>query len=156
MTSGNFKVAPLDTMAKVTTVLMILVAGTIPFVPKMAMYTIIILPLIIFLTWLFSVTGYTLKENTLIVARPLWTTTIVLPPGSTARAEPEIRKGLLKTMGNGGLFGYTGGFRNKKLGNFKTYATNWSHAVSVTSEVDSFCIVVTPEEMRLFIQNING
>ena len=148
--------APMDIMAKVTTVFMIAAAGAIPFILDQVMYFAAFLPVVIFVTWLFSVTGYTLKENTLIVARPLWTTTIVLPPGSTARAEPEIRKGLLKTMGNGGLFGYTGGFRNKKLGNFKTYATNWSHAVSVTSEVDNFRIVVTPDEVGIFIQSING
>lgn len=156
MISGKFKTAPLDTMARVSTVLMIVAAGALPFVPRVAMYAFSILPLIIFVTWLFSVTGYFLEDNILFVKRPLWKTTIVLPPGATAQEEPEVRKGLLKTMGNGGLFGYTGGFRNRKLGNFKTYATNWSHAVSITSEADSFSIVVTPENPLLFIQNING
>ncbi len=156
MIQGNYKVAPLDVMAKVITVLMIVAAGAIPFILGRVMYFAAFLPVILFLTWLFSVTGFTLEGNTLIVSRPLWKTKIVLPPDCTARAEPEIRKGLLKTMGNSGLFGYTGGFRNRKLGNFKTYATNWSHAVSVTSEANEFCIVVTPEEVELFIQSING
>ncbi|MCD4707815.1 MAG: hypothetical protein K8S62_08755 [Candidatus Sabulitectum sp.] len=156
MISGKFKTAPLDTMARVSTVLMIVAAGALPFVPRMAMYALSILPLVIFITWLFSVRGYTLEDNTLVVMRPLWKTTIVLPPGATARAEPEVKNGLIKTMGNGGLFGYTGGFRNRKLGNFKTYATNWSHAVSITSEADSFCIVLTPEDPEQLIQIING
>ncbi|MCK5036441.1 MAG: hypothetical protein KAS73_11145 [Candidatus Sabulitectum sp.] len=156
MIQGNFKAAPLDVMAKVVTVLMIVAAGVIPFILDHMMYFMGFLPVILFVTWLFSVTGFALEGNTLIVSRPLWKTTIALPPDCTARAEPEIRKGLLKTMGNGGLFGYTGGFRNRKLGNFKTYATNWGHAVSVTSDANEFCIVVTPEEVELFIQSING
>ncbi len=156
MTSGKFKTAPLDTMARVVTVFMILAAGALPFVPRVAMYAVSILPLIILVTWLFSVTGYSLENDTLLVKRPLWTTEIVLPPGAVTQEEPEIRNGLLKVMGNGGMFGYTGGFRNRKLGSFRAYATNWSHAVSITSETDSFSIVVSPENPALFIQSING
>ncbi len=156
MIQGQFKPASLDVMAKVTTVLMIVAAGAIPFILGQARYFAAFLPVILFVTWLFSVTGFTLEGNSLIVSRPFWNTTIVIPPGAVAQREPEIREGLLKVMGNGGLFGYTGGFRNRKLGNFKTYATNWSHAVSITSAPDDFCIVVTPEEAELFIQSING
>ena len=156
MIQGEFKAAPLDTMAKVVTVLMILVAGAIPFISAILIYAVAILPLILLVTWIFSVTGYALQNKTLQVKRPLWVTTIVLPGEATAREEPNIREGLLKTFGNGGLFGYTGGFRNRKLGNFKTYATSWSHAVSITSEADSFCIVVTPENAAEFIQCINA
>lgn len=156
MISGNFKTAPMDTMARVVTVLMIIAAGVLPFIPGMIMYIVAILPVILFVTWLFSVTGYFLENNNLIVVRPLWKTTIVLPPGALAQKEPEIKDGLLKIMGNGGLFGYTGGFRNRKLGNFKAYATNWSHAVSITSEADDFRIIVTPEDPLQFIQSING
>ena len=146
----------MDVMAKVVTILMIIFAGALPFVPKMFVYALIFLPLVIFVTWLFSVTGFTLEENMLIVSRPFWKTKIAIPPNSTARLEPEIRTGLLKTMGNGGLFGYTGGFRNKTLGNFKTYATNWNHAVSIVSEEENFKIVVTPEEPEQFVLCING
>ncbi len=153
---GEFNVAPMDIMAKVVTILMIVIAGALPFIPKMVMYTVLILPLVILITWLFSVTGFTLDNNKLIVSRPFWKTTIVIPPNAIARLEPEIRTGLLKTMGNGGLFGYTGGFRNKTLGNFKTYATNWNNAVSIVSEEDDFRIVVTPEEPEQFILCVNG
>ncbi len=156
MIPGQFKPASLDVMAKVTTVLMIVAAGAIPLILDQIRYFVAFLPAILFVTWLFSVTGFTLEGNILLVSRPLWKTKIILPPDCTARAEPEIRKGLLKTMGNGGLFGYTGGFRNKKLGNFKTYATNWSNAVSLTCEANDFCIVVTPEDMEMFIQSVNG
>lgn len=99
MIQGNFKAAPLDVMAKVVTVLMIVAAGVIPFILDHMMYFTGFLPVILFVTWLFSVTGFTLEGNILLVSRPLWKTKIVLPPDSIARAEPEIRNGLLKTMG---------------------------------------------------------
>ena len=156
MIQGEYKAAPLDMMAKIVTVVMVAAAGAVPFVPGMVMYTVVILPVILFITWLFSVTGFAIENNSLIVSRPLWKTTIVIPPGSIARMEPEVRMGLLRTFGNGGLFGYTGRFRNRKLGFFNAYATNWKHAVSVTSGGQDFCIVVTPEDVEGFIQSING
>ena len=155
MIQREFKAAPLDMMAKIVTVVMVAVAGAIPFVPGMVMYTVVILTVILFVTWLFSVTGFVVENNNLIVSRPLWKTTIVLPPDSVAGIEPEVKVGLLRTFGNGGLFGYTGRFRNRKLGFFNAYATNWKHAVSVTSGGQDFCIVVTPEDVEGFIQSIN-
>jgi len=143
-------------MAKIVTVVMIAAAGAVPFVPGMVMYTVAILPVILFLSWLFSVTGFVIENNNLIVSRPLWKTTIVLPPDSAATIEPEVRVGLLRTFGNGGLFGYTGRFRNRKLGFFNAYATNWNNAVSITSSAEDFGIVVTPEDVGGFIQSINS
>jgi hypothetical protein len=74
---------------------------------------------------------------------------------AAAGAEPEVREGLLRTLGNEGLFGYTVGFRNCKLGHFKAYATDWSHAVSIISKTNDFRIVVTPEDMTLFMKAVN-
>jgi hypothetical protein len=156
MIQGEFKAAPPDMMAKIVTVVMVAAAGAVPFVPGMAMYTVVILPVILFITWLFSVTGFTIENNKLIVSRPLWQTTIVLPPDSVITAEPEVRFGLLRTFGNGGLFGYTGRFRNRKLGFFNAYATSWKHAVSIISPSEDFRIVVTPEDTGGFIQSVNG
>ncbi len=156
MQYGEFKTAPMDIMAKVITILMIVTAGVLPFIPEMVMITVVVLPFVLFVTWLFSVTGYTLKEEYLIVSRPLWKTKITLPPGAKARLEPEVKERLIKTFGNGGLFGYTGSFRNKILGNFKMYGTCWTHAVSITGGSEEFKIVISPENPELFVQSFNG
>lgn len=156
MIQGDFKTATMDTMARIITVLMVVAAGAIPFISEISVYFIALLPLTLLITWLFSITGYSIENNSLTVYRPLWKTIIEVPQGAVAQEEAEIKKGLMKVMGNGGLFGYTGGFRNKKLGNFKTYATNWGQAVSIICEAESFCIVVTPEDTRQLIQCING
>ncbi len=153
MIDNKFKAAPMDTTAKVVTILLILFAGAFPFLPEMPLYTVVFLPALVFLTWLFSVNGFTLQEQKLIIHRPFWNTEIQLPPDVIVEVEPEIKKGLFKTMGNGGMFGYTGGFRNKKLGSFKAYATNWNNAISIRCETTGFCIVVTPEETEYFLSS---
>jgi len=145
MIQGEFKAASMDTTARVVTVLVILMAGAFPLLPDVPVYAVLMLPLIILITWLFSVTAYTIDSEKLIVHRPMWNTTVVLPPGAVASLEPEITKGLLRTWGNGGLFGYTGRYKNRKLGSFTAYATNLRHAVSLTSEVGGFAVVITPE-----------
>jgi hypothetical protein len=152
MIQGEFKAASMDSTAKTLTVLIILMAGAFPFLPDPPVYGVLLLPLIILLTWLFSVTAYTIDSEKLIVHRPLWNTIVILPPGSVARFEPEIAKGLWRTWGNGGMFGYTGRFKNKALGNFAAYATSWRHAVSITSDTVSFAVVITPENPMEVLQ----
>ena len=145
MTSGEYRAAPLDTTARVVTILVLIMAGVFPFIPEMPVYGALLLPLIFFTTWLFSVRCYTIRVETLLIHRPMWTTEIKLPPDSVFRFEPEIKKGLWRTAGNGGLFGYTGRFRNRDLGNFRAFATNWNTAVSITSESTGYKLVITPE-----------
>jgi hypothetical protein len=145
MMTGNLSAAPLDRTAKWVTVLVVLTACAFPFLPNMPIYVALLMPAVVFVSWLFSVKGYTIMNYALTVHRPFWDTEIVLPPDAVFRKEPEITKGLMKTAGNSGLFGYTGGFKNKKLGSFKAYATNWKHAVSITSESQGLRVVISPE-----------
>jgi len=151
MTSGEFNAAPMDTLARVLTAVVIVMAGAFPFIPNMPVYGALVMPLIILVTWLFAVRGYAIEDGVLKIQRPFWTTTISLPPDTVFRAEPEIRKGLWRTAGNGGLFGYTGGYRNKTLGSFKAYVTSWSHAVSITSESTGLRIVLSPESQGIIL-----
>jgi hypothetical protein len=148
MISGNFSAAPLDRAARWVTVLIVIMAFAFPLLPGMPIYGAILMPVVLFATWLFSVKGYTLMNENLTVHRPLWDTEIVLPPDAVFRREPEITKGLGKTTGNGGVFGYTGRFRNKGLGGFRAFATNWAYAVSITSESQGFKIVITPDDLE--------
>lgn len=153
--NGKFQAAPMDTTAKVVTILIVLMAGGFPFLPGIPIYAIMLLPLVILIAWLFSVNGFTLQEQQLIIHRPFWSTVLQLPTDLVVELEPDVKKGLFKTMGNGGMFGYTGGFRNKKLGNFKAYATDWDNAISLCSETTGFCIVITPDESELFLSSFH-
>ena len=148
MISGNLTAAPLDRTAKWVTVLIVFMAAAFPLIPEMPVYGAILMPLVLLVTWLFSVKGYTLMNDVLTVHRPFWDTKIMLPPDAVFKREPEIKEGLIKTAGNGGLFGYTGGFRNKKLGSFKAYATNWDYAISITSASQRMLMVITPDDQE--------
>lgn len=151
MTSGEFNAAPMDTLARVLTAVVIVMAGAFPFIPNMPVYGALVMPLIILVTWLFAVRGYAIEDGVLKIQRPFWTTTISLPPDTVFRAEPEIRKGLWRTAGNGGLFGYTGWYRNSSLGSFRAYVTSWSNAVSMTSESTGLRIVLSPESQGIIL-----
>ena len=135
----------MDRTAKWVTVLVVFMAASFPLIPEMPIYGAALMPLVLLLTWLFSVKGYTLMNSVLTVHRPFWDTNIVLPPDAVFAKEPEITKGLIKTAGNGGVFGYTGGFRNKRLGSFRAFATSWDSAISITSVSTKLCIVITPD-----------
>lgn len=158
MIQSDFKAAPMDTSSRVTTTLMIVLAGAVPFFPGMPFYFVLLLPIVILVTWLFSVSAYSIRADSLFIHRPLWKSEIALPTGAVAAEEPEITAKLWRTAGNGGLFGYTGGFRNKKLGNFRAYATNWNRAVSITclSPSSAVTIVVTPDNPQQFILCVAG
>jgi hypothetical protein len=149
MISGEFKAAPMDTTARVVTILMVLMAGAFPLIPEMPVYAGLLLPVTLFITWLFSVRGFTVEEGLLIVQRPLWQTEITLPPDAVIKLEPDVKKGLIKTMGNGGIFGYTGRFRNRDLGGFRAFATDWNTAVSITGDQGRFKVVITPENPEM-------
>jgi hypothetical protein len=151
MISGEFNAAPMDTLARVLTAVVIVMAGAFPFIPNMPVYGALVMPLIILVTWLFAVRGYAIEDGVLKIQRPFWTTTISLPPDTVFRAEPEIRKGLWRTAGNGGLFGYTGWYRNSSLGSFRAYVTSWSNAVSITSESTGLRIVLSPESQGIIL-----
>ncbi len=151
MISGEFNAAPMDTLARVLTAVVIVMAGAFPFIPNMPVYGALVMPLIILVTWLFAVRGYAIEDGVLKIQRPFWTTTISLSPDTVFRAEPEIRKGLWRTAGNGGLFGYTGWYRNSSLGSFRAYVTSWSNAVSITSESTGLRIVLSPESQGVIL-----
>lgn len=57
-----------------------------------------------------------------------------------------------RVLGSGGLFGYYGRFRNKKLGDFRMYATRGQGYVLVRADNP---YVLTPDSPERFIEAIN-
>ena len=61
--------------------------------------------------------------------------------------------GSLRIFGNGGLFAFTGKYRNRKLGIYNAYATALRLAV-VIKLGDKKTLVVTPEKPEQFIESL--
>jgi hypothetical protein len=102
------------------------------------------LPLLILAaSMLFVVRGYSLSPNLLQVQRLLWRTQIPLESLHRAWASPDATAGSFRLFGNGGLYSFTGIFRNKRLGAYRSFVTDSRRAVVL--ELAGRTLVVTPE-----------
>lgn len=111
------------------------------------------IPLIIFLTTAaFSVRGYLLKGQALYIQRLGWSTKIDLTELVSAEFDPEAMERSIRLFGNGGMFSFTGKFRNRKLGNYDAYATALRR--SVVLKLPSRTIVVTPDRPEEFVKQV--
>ena len=100
----------------------------------------------------FTVRGYELDRQGLHVKRLIWTTHVPLDSLQSVEVDPEAMKGSLRLFGNGGLFAFSGLFRNKKLGNFRAFATDPKR--SVVLDLGQRKVVVTPDRPSRMAQKL--
>ncbi|WP_299412362.1 PH domain-containing protein [Acaryochloris sp. IP29b_bin.148] len=117
--------------------------------------SMVIIPLgILIVTALFTVRGYVLTPDALLVKRLVWTTPIPLQELTTVEADSNAMEGSIKTFGNGGLFSFSGSFRNKRLGPYRALATDIRHCVVL--KFDRKAIVITPEKPLAFVNQLKA
>ncbi|SDZ87359.1 PH domain-containing protein [Microbulbifer marinus] len=114
------------------------------------LYTVAILlpPAIFVLSALFAIRGYRIERTALLILRFGWHTRIPLQGLTSAEADPEAMHGSIRLFGNGGLFGFTGLYRNSKLGRYRAFATDSSRAVVL--HFPERTLVVTPDRPAQF------
>ncbi|MEM7148019.1 MAG: PH domain-containing protein [Verrucomicrobiota bacterium] len=100
---------------------------------------------------LFTIRGYRLdpQTKTLHIKRLLWSTKISLEDLESATPDPNAMKGSIRLFGNGGLYSFTGLFRNDKLGNYRAFVTNPKHSV-VLKFASRKPILVSPADPEAF------
>jgi hypothetical protein len=98
----------------------------------------------------FMVRGYTLTESQLQVRRLGWSTRLPLAGLAAVSGEPQGLRGSLRLFGNGGLFGISGWFWNRRIGRFRAYATDPERAVLLRYR-DGTRVMVTPHDVQQFI-----
>ncbi len=67
--------------------------------------------------------------------------------------DPEDMKGVLRTFGNGGLFGYTGKYWNKKMGSMSWYCTQRRNYIIIDMQNNNR-IVITPDDPEGFMKDL--
>jgi len=112
----------------------------------------LVFPAILFVSALFIVSGYALDGTDLLVTRPFWSTRIPLAGLRRIFADPAVCKGSVRVFGNGGLFSFTGLYRNSTLGRYRLFATDLSRAVVLV--LPKRTIVVTPESPEAFVRGV--
>lgn len=103
-------------------------------------------------SFLFAVTGYAVDEAGLHIERPLFATRIPLGGLQRLWSDPEACKGSLRLFGNGGLYSFTGLFRNKTLGTYRLFGTDLRRAVVL--RVAERVVVITPADPDAFIAHL--
>ncbi len=109
-------------------------------------------PLIWFIAALFTVRGYRIGNNQLNIRRLLWETKIDLSNLKRVEFNPQAIQSSVRTFGNGGLFSFSGFFKNSNLGTYRHYSTNYQNAVVLY--FDSKTIVITPDNPENFVSAI--
>ncbi len=104
----------------------------------------------LFITALFTVKGYELKDQTLYIQRLFWKSKVDLSHLESAEVAPDVFKKAFKTMGNGGLFSFSGYFWSRSTGKFRCYVTDVKRSVVLV--IDGKKIVVSPDSPEGFVR----
>jgi len=113
-----------------------------------------LLPLaIILICAVFTVRGYSITNNALLIDRLFWTTRIPLTEFQTAKFDPDATRRSIRIFGNGGFFSFTGYFRSKELGSYRAFMTDRRRAV-VLRFLDRV-VVVSPDRPQDFVETIS-
>ena len=115
----------------------------------------ILIPLSIIIgTALFMVRGYAITNDKLFIQRLVWRTIIDMNHLKTVEINPDAIKKSTQVFGNGGVFSFTGKFRNEQLGVYRAYATNPDLAVILN--FSDKVIVVTPDNPNIFAEQLRS
>jgi hypothetical protein len=91
---------------------------------------VVIFPLVLlFATALFTIRGYSISSDSILVHRLLWSTALPRTGLESAEVDLEAMRGSLRTFGNGGAFSFTGFYYNKRLGSYRAFVTDPHHTV---------------------------
>jgi hypothetical protein len=105
-------------------------------------------------SYLWSPTGYRVTDHAFVVCRPIGDVEIPLDTIQRVAALDDFGPNF-RRMGNGGLFGVYGSFRNKALGNFQLYARRNGGMVLIETS-GSEPVVVSPSDRDAFITELRA
>jgi hypothetical protein len=114
-----------------------------------------LLPLLVLgVSALFTVRGYTVTRDEILVHRLLWKTRVSRRRLRSAKFEPIAVQHSWRTLGNRGMFAITGWFRNSTLGLFRAYMTDFNRAVVLRYPYTT--VVVSPDDPVRFVREVTG
>lgn len=102
----------------------------------------------------FAVRGYAIEGGELVIRFPLHTKRIALRGLEGAYHDPTAMARSLRVFGNGGVFGFTGHFRNASLGGYRAWVTDPERAVVL--HLPDQVVVVSPDRPNLFLEELTS
>lgn len=112
--------------------------------------------IIVIAMYYLSPRGITITEGDIVIDRKIKPVTIHLRDIKAVYAVPKSEMTFtVRTFGNGGLFGYTGYYYNKKHGTMLWYCTQRTNYVMIENTAGKK-IVITPDEPGQLLQHIQA
>jgi len=112
-----------------------------------------LLPLVLlFGTIPFTIHGYTITSDGILVHRLLWDTRLPRVGLESASVEPDALRWSIRTCGNGGAFSITGFYWNKRLGSYRAFVT--APRLAVVLRYANRRVVLSPEAPEAFVQDL--
>lgn len=111
------------------------------------------LPLaLVFACALFTVRGYTITPDAILVQRLLWATRLPRAGLKSAEFVTGVMNRSLRTCGNGGFFSFTGFYWSKTLRSYRAYVTDLRRTVVLRYERRT--VVVSPDSPEDFVREL--
>jgi hypothetical protein len=101
---------------------------------------------------LFTVRGFAITSDAILVNRLLWDTRLPRAGLESASVEPDVMRGSLRTLGNGGAFSFTGLYYNKRLRSYRAFVTDLHRTVVL--RYASRTVVLSPDAPEDFVRDL--
>ena len=113
------------------------------------------LPLVlVFGCALFTVRGYTITPDAILVHRLLWDTRLPRAGLKSAEFVTGVMNRSIRTCGNGGFFSFTGFYWSKTLRSYRAYVTDLNRTVVLRYERRT--AVVSPDSPEDFVRELGS
>ena len=99
---------------------------------------------------LFTVRGYSVSGNAVLVQRLFWSTSLSLAGLQSVEFRPDVVRGSIRTFGNGGFFSFTGYYRNKDLGSYRAFVTDPKRVVAL--RFPKGAVILSPDTPEEFVR----
>lgn len=146
----------LSTLWSVAVLMIVMLVGLFIWPRQLPLWRVVMVgvPALVLLGALpFMVRGYVLTERQIEVRRLGWSTLLPIAGLVAVAGKPEGLRSSLCLFGNGGLFGISGWFWNRRIGRFRAFATDPDRAVLLAYR-DGKKVVVTPHDVQHFIVRV--
>jgi len=112
-----------------------------------------LLPLVLlFGTALFTIRGYTITPDVILVHRLLWSTPLPRVGLESAQVDPDAMRRSLRTFGNGGAFSFSGFYYNKRLRSYRAFVTDPRRTIVLRYAARR--VVLSPEAPEDFVRDL--
>jgi len=149
------KTAPMSLSIRIITTIMILMLTGF-FIASCFDIRFLIPALILFLTcllcWIYAPKSYEIVENDLIIHLNAGKKVFKSLKKCSLLEQPLPFIGI-RLWGNGGLFGGTGIFWNRKYGIFRAYVTSARHDDMLLIETEKHKIIISPQDKHIFLED---